>query len=191
MLPIVRRIVTGQSADGAARFTHVEAVEPIRRSNNMQWYGVWGWEEVPSLPHLRSAPYVPRSVFPAANGKAMRINTVVFPARYGLDTPPPAAPTAADAAYAKLAAASPPGGARGANGMHATDTVDLVVVQSGEISLIQGDGSEVTLRLGDVLVQNGTAHAWKNRTDQPCMICFIIMGAPVRTATASAGEPRE
>jgi hypothetical protein len=56
----------------------------------------------------------------------------------------------------------------------------LGFVFSGGICHIQGDGSQVTLRPGDVLVQNGAVHAWQNRADQPCMVCFVVIGAPRR-----------
>ncbi len=51
-------------------------------------------------------------------------------------------------------------------GMHATDTIDVVTVVEGEIYALLEDG-EVLLRVGDSLVQNGTKHAWSNRTDKP------------------------
>lgn len=192
MQPTVRRVITGQTHEGASVFTHLETVAPIQRSNNLQWYGVWGWDALPSLPFCCSEPYAALSVFPPPDGKGMRINTVVFPAGYGIRSPVAAEPTDADAEYARLAAAQSPGGKRDGKGMHSTDTVDIAFVLSGEICLIQGDGCEATLRPGDVLVQHGAVHAWQNRTEQPCMICFVLLGTPRRgdapSATAREGE---
>ena len=31
------------------------------------------------------------------------------------------------------------------------------------------------LEPGDVIVQRGTNHAWANRSDAPCRICFILI----------------
>jgi hypothetical protein len=45
-------------------------------------------------------------------------------------------------------------------GMHTTDTVDFDVIVSGEVFLELDDGSEVLLKAGDCVVQNGTRHAW-------------------------------
>lgn len=180
MQPIVRRVVTGQTAAGESVFTHVEKVEPIVRGNKLEWFGVWGWDELPMLPHHSTEPYVPSSVFPAADRKAVRINTVIFPPGHGMKTGAAAtAPVVEDAAYAKLMAAQIPGRPI-TQAMHTTDSVDLGFVLTGEMCLIQGDGSEVTLRPGDVLVQNGAEHAWQNRTDQPSMMCFVVLGAPRR-----------
>jgi quercetin dioxygenase-like cupin family protein len=52
-------------------------------------------------------------------------------------------------------------------GMHATDTLDLMVVLDGEISLGL-DGAELTVRAGDAVIQRGTPHRWRVRGDQPC-----------------------
>lgn len=61
--------------------------------------------------------------------------------------------------------------------MHRTDTLDYVVVMSGEIDMRLDDGSEVHLNAGDVLVQRGTCHDWINRGDSPCVIAFVLLDA--------------
>jgi mannose-6-phosphate isomerase-like protein (cupin superfamily) len=61
-------------------------------------------------------------------------------------------------------------------GMHRTDTVDYCVVLSGEIWAVLDEG-EVLLRAGDCLVQRGTNHAWSNRTEEPCVIAFVLIAA--------------
>jgi len=64
-------------------------------------------------------------------------------------------------------------------GMHTTDTVDFDVVTSGELYLELGDGSEVLLKAGDGVVQNGTRHAWRNRSPANCVIAvpLVLVGA--------------
>jgi len=39
----------------------------------------------------------------------------------------------------------------------------------------------VTLRPGDWVVQNGARHAWLNRSDEPCVIAAIFLGASTRS----------
>jgi mannose-6-phosphate isomerase-like protein (cupin superfamily) len=56
-------------------------------------------------------------------------------------------------------------------GMHTTDTVDFDVIISGEAYLELDDGAEVLLKAGDGVIQNGTPHAWHNRSSEKC--CFI------------------
>lgn len=61
-------------------------------------------------------------------------------------------------------------------GMHATLTLDFLVVLSGEVTLILEDG-EVTLHAGDTLVDRGVAHAWENRGDRPAICAIVNVGA--------------
>jgi len=60
--------------------------------------------------------------------------------------------------------------------MHRTRTVDYAVVMTGEIDMLLDD-SEIHLKAGDVLVQQGTNHAWVNRGTEPCRIAFILVDA--------------
>jgi hypothetical protein len=61
-------------------------------------------------------------------------------------------------------------------GMHKTDTIDYAIVISGEIYAVMEEG-EVLLRAGDSLIQRGTNHAWSNRTEQPCIVAFVMVSA--------------
>ena len=61
-------------------------------------------------------------------------------------------------------------------GMHKTATVDYAIVLSGEIWALMDEG-ETRLEAGDCLVQRGTNHAWSNRSDQPCLVAFILVSA--------------
>ena len=60
--------------------------------------------------------------------------------------------------------------------MHMTDSVDYVFVLSGEIWLVLETGEEVRLTPGDCVIQNGTRHAWQNRTASPCEIIGVMIG---------------
>jgi quercetin dioxygenase-like cupin family protein len=61
--------------------------------------------------------------------------------------------------------------------MHRTDTVDFDVVLSGELYLEVDDGAEVLLKAGDCVIQNGTRHAWHNRSPENCLVAVAIVGA--------------
>jgi mannose-6-phosphate isomerase-like protein (cupin superfamily) len=62
-------------------------------------------------------------------------------------------------------------------GMHTTDTMDYDIVLSGEITLELDDGAVVHLKQGDCVVQNGTRHAWRNRSSAPCVMACVMVGA--------------
>lgn len=101
-----------------------------------------------------------------------------------------------------LGTAPPPNGTRftindyppGNTGvMHRTETVDYVLVLSGEIDMVMDD-STITLKAGDVMVQRGTNHAWLNRGKEIARVAFVLIdakplgiGTPV-TGTATPGD---
>jgi quercetin dioxygenase-like cupin family protein len=61
--------------------------------------------------------------------------------------------------------------------MHRTDMIDVGIVVSGElVSELEG-GVEQTLKPGDVYIQNGAMHAWRNDTDEPALIVFVTVPA--------------
>lgn len=60
--------------------------------------------------------------------------------------------------------------------MHRTRSIDYAIVMSGEIDMLLDD-TEVHLRAGDVLVQQGTDHAWVNRGREICRIAFVLIDA--------------
>ena len=61
--------------------------------------------------------------------------------------------------------------------MHATETIDYAVVLKGEMTLILDSGEEVTVGPYDTVIQNGTIHGWRNASDEPATVAFVILGA--------------
>jgi hypothetical protein len=61
--------------------------------------------------------------------------------------------------------------------MHQTNTVDYAVVYQGEIWLELDDAKTIHLKRGDVVVQNGTRPAWRNRGTTPVTMLFFLNGA--------------
>lgn len=74
----------------------------------------------------------------------------------------------------------PPAGEQPDPMMHRTDSVDYGIVLEGEIDMVLDD-SEVRLKAGDVLVQQGTVHGWINRGKISCRVAFVLIGAKVGT----------
>ncbi len=60
--------------------------------------------------------------------------------------------------------------------MHRTDSVDYAVIVRGEITMLLDD-SEVELKQGDVVIQRGTNHAWSNKSNETCLIAFVLVDA--------------
>jgi mannose-6-phosphate isomerase-like protein (cupin superfamily) len=61
-------------------------------------------------------------------------------------------------------------------GMHATSTLDFLVVLSGEVTLLLENG-ETTLHAGDTVVDRGVVHAWENRGEVPALLAIVNLGA--------------
>jgi hypothetical protein len=38
------------------------------------------------------------------------------------------------------------------------------------------DGLLTPLSAGDILIQDGTRHAWRNRSDRPVTMAFVLIG---------------
>ena len=60
--------------------------------------------------------------------------------------------------------------------MHRTRTIDYAIIMAGEIDMLLDD-TEIHLKAGDVLIQQGTNHAWVNRGTKPCRIAFVLIDA--------------
>ena len=56
---------------------------------------------------------------------------------------------------------------------HATDTVDLMTVHAGKVSLVLETGN-VVLSRGDCVVQRGTRHGWVNEGPDACVLIGIM-----------------
>jgi mannose-6-phosphate isomerase-like protein (cupin superfamily) len=171
-----RRVVTGRDGTGKSVFVADEHVEPIRLAlmPGLEFVRIWGDDETPTLPTDGATPPA-RTFFPPAGGYRFAFVTIP-PEASG----PPPEDLDVQQAIADVNEALPgmmehmePDNP----GMHTTDTVDLDLVLSGEMDLELDDGAEVHLRPGDCVVQNGTRHAWHNRTSEPCTMLSILIGA--------------
>jgi mannose-6-phosphate isomerase-like protein (cupin superfamily) len=60
--------------------------------------------------------------------------------------------------------------------IHRTRSIDYVVVLEGEIDLLLDD-RDVRLKAGDVVVQQGTNHAWINRGAATCRLAMVFVDA--------------
>jgi len=72
--------------------------------------------------------------------------------------------------------------------MHASDTIDYVVVITGEVILVTETG-ETSLAAGDVVVDRGVIHGWRNDGNLPCRVMTIgIAALPVGDGATLSGK---
>lgn len=60
--------------------------------------------------------------------------------------------------------------------LHRSETLDYAIVLKGEICHLT-ETDEVLLKQGDVLIQRGTYHAWRNRSKEPALLAVILKDA--------------
>jgi len=172
----MRCVVTGQTADGTSVVVADDQVEPISVSllPGTEFHRLWGADTPPTLPTDGTAT-AQHGYFPPPGGYRFGFFTL------GPDSVAMPEDLDVEAALVELGTKLP-GLAEVMEpdhpGMHTTDTVDLDLVVSGEVWLELDHGEEVHLRAGDCVVQNGTRHAWHNRTSEPAVIFVTLLGAP-------------
>lgn len=178
----IRRIVTGHDEQGKSVF--VDDGQAPRAHSFRHFPGhavaqVWSAAAPPQLPYAGGDPTVAgASLLPPPGGNSLLI----------VDFPPDAVMTgAADpaAAFGELAAALPGLIATfepDSPGMHTTDSVDYAIVLSGDMWLELDDGAARQVMAGDVVVQHGTRHAWRNRSDSVARVAFMMTGASRQSA---------
>ena len=170
----VRTVITGVRSDGRSAALMAD-VPALRSPAPADWHGVWGWDEPPPLPLPLPPDAPPESVFPPAGG--VRVATVVCPPGLGTTLAPLPAGDPSTAGFARRYAAVPTGGAHDErSAVHDTATVDVVFLIAGEIEL-ELEAETVALRQGDVVVQHGTVHAWRNRGAEACVLGIVNLRA--------------
>jgi hypothetical protein len=164
-LPDIRRIVTGDDAQGRSRIVEDAPATAIRTVAERPGYravNVWRTNADAVENH--------KGILPPKGGTILRI--IDFP-------PEPKDPEErkrriaatfgtifTDASHDKREGKHP--------GMHRTATVDYAIVLEGEIWAVMDEG-ETLMRAGDVLIQRGTKHAWANRSDKTARIAFVLI----------------
>jgi hypothetical protein len=59
--------------------------------------------------------------------------------------------------------------------MHRTKTIDFGVIIEGELELILDSDESTVLKRGDILIQRGTIHAWRNNSDTQVARGFFVL----------------
>jgi quercetin dioxygenase-like cupin family protein len=177
----VRRIVTALDETGKAivRFDDENLHKVVRPVRNTVSRLIWTTAEAPAaLDWQNDRAGVETGIAPGRCGTVFRI----------LDLPP----IAPEVEQQDPSALQREVGAEGAMQgrpprhplMHRTKTLDYAIVLAGEIDMLLDD-SEVHLKPGDVVVQQGTNHAWVNRGTETCRIAFVLIDADAPSPSGS------
>jgi quercetin dioxygenase-like cupin family protein len=172
----LRRIVTGHDVKGRAVVAEIGTPprsHAFQHIPGMAQTVVWATPAVPALPHEGSDPTPSLASIVPGPGET-RLLVVSFPPDAVFMAPG----FDGQAAQMENLAVSP-GLAElfEPDGMHQTPTVDYGIVLDGEIWLELDDGRSERLTQHDIVVQNGTRHAWRNRSNRPATLAFVLVGA--------------
>jgi mannose-6-phosphate isomerase-like protein (cupin superfamily) len=189
--PPIRRIVTGHDSAGKAVISSQGAlptVAEIAAIPGTVFHEVWSTSGSPAPVGSAADPTLGPLMLPPPKA-GTRIRFVDIPP----DTPEFLAHGAArmkeafaaigDEAVSTVQAHSPH------PLMHRTESIDYGIVIEGELTLVLDD-SEVALKPGDVVVQQGTNHAWANRSLRTCRVLFILVDGMYEPAIRATLNPR-
>jgi len=170
----VRRVATGQAADGKSVIVSDVEVTPVEAPlvPGAFFYGFWGADSMPTLPDNGDEPAF-HTWFPPDGG--YRFELITLPPN---GTEPPAGLDKAQALAEteKLLPGLMDVMDPKHPGWHATDTIDLIYVASGECILKLDSGETTPLKAGDTLIQTGSRHAWGNLGRGPCALLVVSIG---------------
>jgi hypothetical protein len=162
----VQRIVTEVDAEGVSRVVPARAPLQYRSEAGFEVTEVWVNQTLP--PDLTAPGDV--STYrrePPPGGAAFRIVSV----------PPDVEGLGRLQALARESGTIHPWLEPDQYGMHRTQSIDYATVIAGEVWLRLDGGEEVLLHPGDCVVQRATMHAWRNKSNAPCLIAFVLVSA--------------
>jgi mannose-6-phosphate isomerase-like protein (cupin superfamily) len=186
-LPAIHRVITGHDARGKAVVSTngpLPMVTEIKAIPGTIFHEVWSTAATPVEINNGADPSTgPISLPPPKLGTRIRF----------VDIPPDTEDFLANGAARIHAAFSEIGDSSATTAkadsphplMHRTETVDYAVVIEGELTLVLDD-SEVELKVGSVVIQRGTNHAWANRSGKPCRMLFVLIDGRYENKIATA-----
>lgn len=173
----IRRIVTGHDEHGNSVFVSDDYAPRAQSFTSIPGHAMaqlWTTSAHPVCLEQRSDPTLEyASLIPPLGGTSLAI----------FDFPPDSImqnPADGVRAYEELGAALPgliesfepenPG-------MHTTATIDYGIILEGEMWLELDHGESRLVKTGDVVIQNGTRHAWRNKSERIARALFVMIGA--------------
>jgi len=181
----VRRIVTGHDADGKAVILHDGPTPYVgQRGEGNVISLLWITNESPvDLSHTRDQANQKTGVPPPRNGSICRVVDFapVKGELKGIDHHEVLRQMGIDPATQ--------GHVRHPF-THRTRSIDYAIVLEGEIDMLLDD-TEVHVKAGDILVQQGTNHAWVNNSGKPCRICFVLIDSHDPPAWKKNWKPKK
>jgi hypothetical protein len=172
----IRRIVTGRDERGHSVFVSDDFAPRAQSFASIPGHAMaqlWTTPALPALLEQSRDPTLDRaSLIPSQGGTSIAM----------FDFPPDTVmqnPVDGVQAFNELSAALPglietfePDNP----GMHTTATIDYGIILEGELWLELDNGQSRLVKAGDVVIQNGTRHAWRNKSERIARALFVMIG---------------
>ena len=169
----IRRVVTTLDETGTAvvLFDGTNPHKVVRPNRSVTSRLVWVTDETPAdMSGTQDRAAVAVGIAPPAGGSIFRIIDIP-------PTPPEVDKLDPDYLHRQIGDHAPARGRPPRHPlMHRTRTIDYAIIMAGEIDMLLDD-TEIHFKAGDVLIQQGTNHAWVNRGSEPCRIAFVLIDA--------------
>lgn len=179
MLHKIRRVVTGHDSEGRSiivsdeQANNSEAELPFWPGTGST--GIWTTTSAPASNRDEDMPEQISGFAPEGSGGVGFMIMEIQPESQ-LESMPPEQRELATTPVARLFPAAYEIDTSKSYAMHATDTVDFLVLLSGELTLLVDEG-EVTLKPFDTVVQRGVNHGWINRGIEFALIAAAVIDA--------------
>ncbi|WP_261871928.1 MULTISPECIES: cupin domain-containing protein [Pseudomonas] len=169
----IRRVVTGHDAHGHAVFMIDDVAPRSKNFQDMPGYGIAQlWATTKDGGSDSDLTAANTSLIPGPGGTSLLM----------VSLPPDtvmAAPIQPERALAEMLEFLPgliESFEKEDPAMHCTPTLDYGVLLEGELWLELDDGEQRLLQVGDVIIQQSTRHAWRNRSSRPAKALFFMLG---------------
>ena len=172
----IRRIVTGHDEQGNSVFVSDDFAPRAQSFTSIPGHAMaqlWATSAPATLPENGRDPTLEgTSLIPAQGGTSIAM----------FDFPPDTVmqnPVDGVQAFGELSAALPgliESFEPDHPGMHTTATIDYGIILEGEMWLELDNGQSRLVKAGDIVVQNGTRHAWRNKSERISRALFVMIG---------------
>ncbi len=179
MFSKLRRVITGHNAQGKSIVELDEGPAKALETNGGGLFEIWLTRGLPAQDNQMFRDYIAEedlTLCPPEGTVKVRWFAV---APENPDVSDADLEAGAAAAFASIGAAHARVDTTRSPMMHKTKSVDYIIVIKGEVDLLLDEGEAKSLKVGDVVIQRGTNHAWVNHGTEAALLVAILADAEV------------
>lgn len=171
----MKRYVMGNREDGVADILFEEELEPHLAINRLR--ELWKNTETPAVQTIPGDPVADQLIVhePPDGGAVFRM--LVFPPKHQVAYRTPEEAVAFHRSINSMHVPSVEYLRTAKHlSMHKTDTLNYFVLTEGEVWALS-EGKDVLMEAGDVMIQRGCMHGWRNDSDKRAVLVAVLIDA--------------